>query len=137
LVEDQAALVVLGGMSWEAPDGTVFLPFNRALAGGHSYLIATRDGIDFFEVWKSPAPYTTVGGGLLSAMGPTATGKVLGATAEASGTGKLFKMDAPTWSPRPTKFAALPVATHVKSGNLHPTNGQRYAAAIASPLSAA
>lgn len=114
LVEDSPALTVIGSLSHHAPGGPALFPFHRSTSG-KSYLIATWDGVDFFELWRSDSDYTATGLGLQNAF-RTASGKLVGLTAENSGSGKRLAMPAPAWRPKAAKYGAAPIRTFADPG---------------------
>lgn len=99
VVEQAKTLVTLGSAHYQhTPDSPAYFPFNRAGAG-HSYLIATKDGTDFYELWKSPEPYPNPGNGLLGVV-PVASGNLVGFTSDPNGA-QLVTLKEPEWRPRP------------------------------------
>jgi hypothetical protein len=81
-----AVLSHLGAQAFRlpnSPDAPALLPFNNSGVSGDQpgLLLLTYDGIDFWEVWRDSIGYGN-GFGLVRALGPTASGKIVGTLAD-------------------------------------------------------
>src|SRR5690606_19777926 len=44
-----------GQRHFVSPDGVIYMPILH-VSGGHAYVLATKDGVNIFELYKSPEP---------------------------------------------------------------------------------
>lgn len=80
------------------PDAPVYFSFcNDGVGNKPGFVIATCNGIDFYEVFRDWQSYES-GKGFLSFLGPTSTGKLIGTLRDdRQSSSSLFKAEAQDW----------------------------------------
>lgn len=121
IVEAGTNLTVIAAMAfWRGPGYPALFPFIRS-ATGAGLLIATFDGVDFFQIWRDLTTYATPRG-LETMVGPTASGRLVGTIFDDRTTGKYSRltMSAPAVRWMPPKSAIPTVQTYVKCSGVGP-----------------